>query len=131
MENTRGGKRIGAGRKKGFASIKAEEARSYAVKRIMEELDPILTGQIELAKGASYEAQDENGKKAIFTKLPDKQVAAFLLNQVIGRAKETSEIKVDQTFSLIALAAKRDALQQEMIKSGKNPIPPVEMYAEL
>ena len=102
---TRGGKRPGAGRKKGLASIKAEEARSYTVKRIAEELEPILSAQIELAKGAYYEEIDgTEGVRRVYKSLPDSRVAAFLINQLIGRPKETAEIKVEGAFSLVALA---------------------------
>jgi hypothetical protein len=113
--SNRGGTRIGAGRKKGLATIQAEEARKYAVERIVAELDPILTSQIEMAKGLYYETEDENGKKIVFRQLPDPRVAAFLLNQVIGKPKETAEVKVAHTFSLRALAEKRDALKKRIL----------------
>ncbi len=111
MNPARGGKRIGAGRKKGLATIKAEEARNYAVKRISEELEPILTAQIEMAKGVHYEIEDESGVKVIYRELPNAQVAAYLLNQLIGRPKETMDMNVKPPFSLIALAKQRDALK--------------------
>ncbi len=94
MENKRGGKREGAGRKKGFASVKAEESRKYVARRIEEELEPILSGQIEMAKGI-YTNTDGNNTK-VYKKLPDSKVAEYLLNQLIGRPRDFSEIKIEE-----------------------------------
>ncbi len=113
--SNRGGIRVGAGRKKGLATIKAEEARNYAVQRIAEELEPILSGQIEMAKGAYYQTEDEEGRKIVYRQLPDPRVASFLLNQIMGKAKETAEVKIEGVFSLRALALRRDELKRETI----------------
>ena len=123
METTRGGKRIGAGRKKGLASIKSEEARNYAVKRITEELGPILTGQIELAKGVFFESEDENGIRIVYQKPPNAQVASYLISQVIGRPKETTELKIEQTFSLRELGRQADEIRKlEAEKTGAKSV---------
>ncbi len=106
----RGGKRLGAGRKRGIASIKAEEARKYLVNRIAEELEPILMGQIELAKGAYYEVDGPEGKKVIYQKLPDQSASTYLLNQLVGRAKETMDLNVQPVFSLRELAKRRNQI---------------------
>ncbi len=114
MNNKRGGKRIGAGRKKGLASISAEKAREYTVKRIAEELEPLLTGQIELAKGLYTEIEDEQeGIKKVYQKAPDYRVGAFLLNQLIGKAKETSDINIEGSFSLSKLAQMREESRKQ------------------
>lgn len=114
---TRGGKRPGAGRKKGLASIKAEEARSYTVKRIAEELEPILAAQIELAKGSCYEEIDGvEGVRRVFKRLPDPRVASFLINQLIGRPKETAEVKIEGGFSLIALAKRAEETRNKNVR---------------
>jgi hypothetical protein len=115
MEHTRGGKRIGAGRKKGLATVKAEEARNYVVKRIAEELGPILDGQIALAKGMYYEEEDRDGLKQVYYKAPDSHVATFLINQLIGRPKETAEVKVEGAFSLRALFEMREEQKRDRI----------------
>jgi hypothetical protein len=86
MESKRGGKRPGSGRKKGLASIASEEARKYVVSRIYEEIEPIITGQIEMAKGVYY----EKGKEKIYQKLPDNKVAEYLLNQLVGIPKPST-----------------------------------------
>ena len=115
METTtkRGGKRLGAGRKKGLASIKAEEARKYMVDRVAGELEPILAAQIELAKGAYYETVDDNGKRIVYRKLPDARVSTYLLNQLVGRAKETVDMNIQEPFSLKVLAERRKMLTAE------------------
>lgn len=107
MANTRGGKRTGAGRKRGIASIKAEEARKYAVERIVAEIDPILTAQIEAAKGAFYEVDGKDGVKTIYQREPDLKAGMYLANQLIGHPKETAEITVIEPFSLKALERER------------------------
>ena len=96
MEIKRGGKRNGAGRKRGLASIKAEEARKYLVQRVADELEDILAGQIELAKGIYYETGTGEDIKRVYQKHPDTKVAEYLLNQLIGRPTEFSEIKIQE-----------------------------------
>jgi hypothetical protein len=110
---TRGGARLGAGRKRGLASIKAEEARKYLVSRVASELEPIITGQIELAKGAYYEEADGEGVRKVYRKLPDTRSAAYLVDQAFGRAKETLDMNVKPAFSLIELGKARDAMPEE------------------
>ena len=100
---TRGGRREGAGRKKGLASIKAEEARKYLVDRVTGELEEILAGQIELAKGVYSEVETEEGFRKIYRKPPDPKAAAYLINQAFGRPKETVDMTVTPVFSLRAL----------------------------
>lgn len=85
----RGGKRDGAGRKRGLASITSEEARKYIVSRIYEEIEPIISGQIEMAKGVYY----EKGKDRVYQKLPDNKVAEYLLNQLVGLPKLSTLIE--------------------------------------
>lgn len=54
----RGGKREGAGRKKGEASILADKAREYIAIRVSEELGPIVDKAIEQAKAGDKYARD-------------------------------------------------------------------------
>jgi|SRR3989344_6601336 len=88
----KGGYRPGAGRKKGFNAIKAEQARAYVIERITKELDSIITAQIEAAKGMYIEEVDEKGERIrVFKKEPNLKAGEFLLNQNIGKSKETIE----------------------------------------
>lgn len=84
-----GGKRIGAGRKKANHTIASEKAREFLISSIVEHLSPIVSAQIDSAKGLFYLGKE--GK--IYTKLPDTRVGEYLLNQVAGKAKESIELR--------------------------------------
>lgn len=52
---TRGGKRKGAGRKPGIASILAEKTRAYIAERVENDSDELVSAQLEKAKrGDTY-----------------------------------------------------------------------------
>lgn len=55
---TRGGKREGAGRKKGYASIAAEKARDFICKELDKNLKPIIKKAIEQAEGGDAVARN-------------------------------------------------------------------------
>lgn len=84
----KGGKREGAGRPKGFKALAAEQARAHMAKRIADELDPILDAQIESAKGLHYETKD----KKVFTREPDVAAGKYLVDQLVGKAKESVDV---------------------------------------
>lgn len=86
-----GGKRKGAGRKKAKHTIASEKAREYLTTSIVEQLAPIVSAQIDSAKGLSYIGKQ--GK--IYTKLPDTKVGEYLLNQVAGKPTGNVELSVD------------------------------------
>ncbi len=77
-----GGKRAGAGRKKGFSAKNAEVARAYIVKRVGKELAPIIDKQIEQAKAGDDKARTD------------------LFNRAYGRPKETLEVTGDFSLKL-------------------------------
>ena len=83
-----GGKREGAGRKKANHTIATEKAREFLISSIVEHLAPIVSAQIESAKGLFYIGK--NGK--VYTKLPDTKVGEYLLNQVAGKAIGSVEL---------------------------------------
>lgn len=72
----KGGARQGAGRPKGTSAIKAEKAREYFVARVVAELEPLLAKMLELAN---------NG---------DANMLRYLVDQTIGKAKETQEQQI-------------------------------------
>lgn len=87
-----GGKREGAGKPKGYKAshtIKSEQARKYIIERVTAELEPILTGQIEAAKGLYYETVD----KKVYQDKPDNTAAKNLIDQAYGKARETLEVE--------------------------------------
>lgn len=62
------------GRPKGFAAKSAEEARAYIVKRVNEELEPIISKQLEQALAG------------------DKDARRDLMDRAYGKPKETVEL---------------------------------------
>ena len=83
-----GGKRKGAGRKKARHTVASEKAREYLIAQIVEYLAPIVSAQIDSAKGLFYIGKQ--GK--IYTKLPDTKVGEYLLNQVAGKPTGNVEL---------------------------------------
>ena len=55
----KGGYRPGAGRKKGFSAIEAEEARAYIAERVSASLEPIIDGLIDRATKGDIHATKE------------------------------------------------------------------------
>lgn len=95
-----GGKRKGAGRKKGHKAshtIQTEKAREYVIQRITEELEPIMTAQIEAAKGLYFIGKEG---QVVYQEKPDITAGKNLLDQTIGKAKETVELKEDVTLKI-------------------------------
>lgn len=97
----KGGKREGAGRKKGYKAIEVEKAREYLVARVVADLEPIVSAQIDLAKGIRL--VDEKGN--VYQKAPDKDAAKYLLDHTVGKAKE----KLDVQHSGLSLTDLYDA----------------------
>jgi len=75
----RGGLRPNAGRKKANHTISAENARAYIIKRVTEELEPIMTKAIEQAK-----AGDQPTRKDLMDRAYGKPVETL---QVQGEMK--------------------------------------------
>lgn len=100
METKRGGKREGAGRKPGLASVASEEARSYVMSRIYEEIEPIIAGQIELAKGIYSDKNRDGEIVKVYRKLPDVKVAEYLLSQLIGLPKVASVLQDKPKYTM-------------------------------
>ena len=70
------------GRKKGYKAIAAEKAREYLVKRIAQELDPIITEILNAAKKG------------------DTKAIEYVLNQLVGKPKESVEHSGDLSLKL-------------------------------
>lgn len=94
-----GGKRKGAGRKKANHTLASEKAREYLINSIVKELAPIVSAQIDAAKGVFYIGKEGR----VYTKLPDTKVGEYLLNQVAGKAKEKVELSGDDEQPLIII----------------------------
>mgnify|MGYP001559097671 CR=1 FL=1 len=98
VKDNRGGRRAGAGRKRGLASVKAEKIREYMIGAIAKRTPDLVNAQIDSAVGLMYEAK--NGR--VYTKEPDTKALEYLLNQGAGKATESILIgnKDNQPFIL-------------------------------
>jgi hypothetical protein len=84
----RGGKRQGAGRKKAQHTIETEAMRAFIVSEVNKQLKPLLEAKFDLALGVRV--QDNDGE-AFYTRPPDGNAIQYLLNQSIGKPKESVE----------------------------------------
>lgn len=85
----RGGKRPGAGRKKGYKekhTLAKEEAREHLRQKVIAELGPMLDAQINNAKGIKYlVVRDKKGGKFI-------RVTEAMAKAKAGDTEETIEV---------------------------------------
>lgn len=65
-------------------------AREYIVKRINAKRDKLLDAKIDMAIGYHYTDADGNH---VYEKKPDPASSEYLLNQLIGKPKESIEVK--------------------------------------
>lgn len=70
-----------------------------AEKRISDALPTLIDKMLELANGVTVSETDQRGAEVIYTRPPDRQAAEYLLNRIMGKPTERSE--VDQSGSTI------------------------------
>ena len=95
MATQRGGKREGAGRKKGFPALQHEKAREFLAIKLAIEFEPIVDKAIEQAKNGDTEAR------------------RGLTDRAWGKAKESMDLNVTPVFSLKALSEQANKLEKE------------------
>ena len=78
----RGGYRLGAGRKKGFAALEAEKAREYIAMRVTESLEPIVSSLIREAKKGSTRAAKELFDRAGYVVPKEPQTMNNMIIQI-------------------------------------------------
>lgn len=66
------------------------DAREKIIQRIYKKKEKLIDAQIDSATGLYYTANDG---KHVYLKKPDTGVGEFLLNQLIGKPKESVEVK--------------------------------------
>jgi len=96
----RGGKRPGAGRKKGSKNKKTiaqEQALLVLREEILKEWGDLIKAKMNLAKGVYYEKKvvdKETGetKTEIYRKLPDGASLEWLFSIVVGKPKESLDV---------------------------------------
>jgi len=93
-----GGKRPNAGRKKEQRTIEKEKSREFLINRIAKDLEPIVTAQIEAAKGMYVQDKIGTMYVKVYRKLPVLSTGEYLLDQAAGKPVES--VKVSEEVSL-------------------------------
>ena len=93
-----GGYRPGAGRKKEQRTIEKEKSREFLINRIAKDLEPIVTAQIEAAKGMYVQDKIGTMYVKVYRKLPVLSTGEYLLDQAAGKPVES--VKVSEEVSL-------------------------------
>lgn len=97
METTRGGKREGAGRKRGVSALIHEKARELLAIKLSTEFGPICDKAIEQAKGGDSDARK------------------WLSDRAWGRPKDSVDMNVTEHFSLKKLSLMREEFKNKAI----------------
>jgi hypothetical protein len=74
---SQGGKRVGAGRKKGFAALEAERQREFIAQKLVVEFGPIVDKAIDQAKEGDSKARD------------------WLTDRAFGKAQQSLDVTSD------------------------------------
>jgi len=90
-----GGYRPGAGRKKEQRTIEKEKSREFLINRIAKDLEPIVTAQIEAAKGMYVQNMVGSIYVKVYRKLPVLSTGEYLLDQAAGKPVETMKVEED------------------------------------
>lgn len=99
----RGGPRPGAGRPKGSKggnTIAAEKLREFIIQKVREHVEPLMQAQLDLALGHKKLVKTKAGKELAYTISPDRNSIQYLLNQAIGKPRETVGVYSDVQLKL-------------------------------
>ena len=96
-----GGKRAGAGRKKGFAAKSAEEARRVLSEMVMREIEPIGKALIAKAKKGDVIATRE------------------LFDRAFGKASQTTKIDLNDERNPVPIIQITDETSSRYLKGNK------------
>lgn len=89
-----GGYRPGAGRKKGSKAshtLVAAQMRERLIERVRDHIDPLINAYLDTALGIWVEQKVNGTAVKVYRKPPDLFALKNLLDQAIGRAKESLE----------------------------------------
>lgn len=106
-----GGARPGAGRKVGSKAnhtIEAIAIREKLVETVNKNLEPLLTAKLDLTLGHFVEEVKSDGTTRTYFKSPDNNSIQYLLNQTIGKPKESLDV-TSKGKSMAALISTIDA----------------------
>lgn len=95
------GNKLSKGRPKANHTLQKEEMRKTLVQMVKKEFVPLITSQLEAAKGLYYEKMTEDGNIIIYREKPDINASKYLLDQAIGRP--TEHIEVSGGIALLVL----------------------------
>lgn len=73
-------------------TIAKEKMRERLRKRVAAELDPLITSQIDKAKGCLAVEKMATGGERVYRELPDTQAFKILAEQAIGKPKEEVDV---------------------------------------
>ena len=71
-------------------AVDVGQARHHIIKQINQKRKKLIEAQIDVATGLYYVANDG---KHVYTQKPNAAVGEYLLNQLIGKPKESIEVK--------------------------------------
>jgi hypothetical protein len=97
------------GRPKSGHTLATEAMRRFLIEKVNEEFGPIIQAQIDLAKGLHVIEQGKDGEVRRYQREPSESAAKQLVDQAIGRAKESIEVSGD-------LFEKLDKLEGETVE---------------
>lgn len=83
------------GRPKGTNAIRAEKLREFIIEKVRQDAPLLYEAKRALALGHKKEITNDDGVSVVYTQSPDAGSIRYLLDQGIGRAKETVEVESD------------------------------------
>ena len=110
-----GGQREGAGRPKGAKAshtIKSEAMRKKMIEMVNEKLEPLINAYLDSALGLHVEVKGSDGKKRRYQKAPDIAALKSLIDQALGRAKESVEHSGSMTLEDLYSKASQDSKEE-------------------
>lgn len=113
----RGGRRKGAGRKKGSVSEETrirQALKSKLLERVEKEFGGLMDTMINLAKGIQVEGVDSEGEVKLYIKAPNAEILKYLTDQTLGKAKETLDVHTVKTLTEEEIeAGEEEAMSEE------------------
>lgn len=93
----RGGKRKGAGRPPNAQRF--ESQISAADRRIAANLIRYIENMEQLADGVTVQEVNQKGDVIVYTRAPDRAANEYLLNRIMGKPVERTEVDLDAHVS--------------------------------
>jgi hypothetical protein len=84
-------------------TIKAQETRAYLLNAIAKNMEPIVSAQLEAAKGMYLEETINGERVRVYRKAPDLKTGEYLLNQSAGKPVESINVNAEITSKVISV----------------------------